>query len=193
MEEWKTRYGALEERYDETEKLLQSEQSKTASEADVSRDQVSQLQATIDGLREELATQDAEAQATVSQWMSSYDELKAQYTALQQHPGQTSDAEQQKEITELRKKLEEETSAADEAIAQWQASYNGLKEQYDAIQNQAAAEGGASDLTSENEALKKQIEEQKRQQAMYDMTSVERSINKAVSAFQVSFFSVAVC
>ena len=164
MEEWKSRYSDLEERHNETEKLLHSEQSQATVESDVPGEEVSELQATIDQLREEVAKQDAEARGAVAQWMSSYDELKAQYDSLQQSHAHGSGSAEQNEIVELRKKLNEETAAADNAIAQWQASYNGLKEQYDVLQNQwagvSSSEGEASGLASENEALKKQLEEQ---------------------------------
>ena len=154
-EDWQRKYAELQQE-------LASHQIHSKDE-DASLQKIEQLEATITELQEELVHRNEEAQAVVSQWEESYNDLQEKYQAL------GDDAALRAELEDLKAQLQKETEDADHAVAQWQAAYTALEEKYQQLssptrdeneENDSIASDSVKKLQAEILSLQQQLEEE---------------------------------
>ena len=163
--QWESSFLDLQKQYDTLR--IEHDNIKTNAAAL----EVCELQKEVAALKRQLQEDSVQSKNEILTWQASYNRLQEQYDELRSHKDTAVAIGEDKartgletEVKNLKKQLAEVSAEAENAIEEWQSSYNDLQEQYEALKKQDSLvpNGVENDyLQAEIDALKKQVQDER--------------------------------
>ena len=211
ISQWQESFMSMETRNKELESELERNRevsdglrTEEPEEPEKYKDQIADLQARVEGLERELADQEAQANAVISQWQESYTamesnkfELETELAALRQNlspsdPNEETDvntdrvAGLENELTGLKLELEEQGKRSSEELDLAKSQISDLEAEIASLRARLATENSSADPSSASETSKSELETRIKE-LENELSKQEADSLEAISKWQESY------